>query len=100
MHIYTSSTEFCGQYTAHTLIMAVDQIKQMKDYSPNSEGPPWGWGAGQEVGRDGGEVKEDRKLMFQQDTQSPGEKEEADLCEDLIQGYPHMLIVHAIWHLS
>lgn len=38
--------------------------------------------------------------MFQQDIQSPGEKEEADLCEDLIQGYPQMLIVHAIWHLS
>lgn len=59
-----------------------------------------GLGVGWVVGRDGGEAQGDRKLMFQQDIQSPGEKEEADLCEDLIQGYPQMLIVHAIWHLS
>lgn len=38
--------------------------------------------------------------MFQQDIQSPGEKEAADLCDDLIQDYPQMLIAHAIWHLS
>lgn len=59
-----------------------------------------GLGVGREVERDGGKVQEDRELMFQQDIQSPGEKEEADLCDDLIQGYPQMLIVHAIWHLS
>lgn len=44
----------------------------------------WWWG----VRRDGGEVQEDRKLVVQQDIQSPGEKVKADLWDDLIQGYP------------
>jgi len=45
---------------------------------------------------DGREVQEDRKFMFLQDFQSPGEKNEADVCDDLIQGHPHILIAHAI----
>lgn len=53
-------------------------------------------GAGWEVGKDGDEVQEERKFMFHQDIQSPGEKEEVDLCDNLIQGYPQILIVHAI----
>lgn len=56
-------------------------------------------GAGQECelgGGDGREVQKDRKFMFLQDFQSPGEKNEADVCDDLIQGCPQILIVHAI----
>lgn len=34
--------------------------------------------------------------MVQQVIQSPGEKDTADLCDDLIQGYPQILAVHAI----
>lgn len=51
---------------------------------------------GLRIGRGGSEVQEDRKFMFQQDVQSPGEKVEADLCDNLIQGYLQILIVHAI----
>lgn len=31
--------------------------------------------------------------MVQQVIQSPGEKDKADLCDDLIQGYPQILYV-------
>ena len=34
--------------------------------------------------------------MFLQDFQSLGEKAESDVCDDLIQGCPQMLVVHAI----
>lgn len=34
--------------------------------------------------------------MVWQDIQSLGEKCEDDLCDDLIQGYPQILIVHAV----
>lgn len=40
------------------------------------------------MGRNGREVQEDRKFLFQQDFQSPGEKNEANVCDDLIPGYP------------
>lgn len=46
--------------------------------------------------KDGDEVQEERKFMFHQDIQSPREKKEVDLCDNLIQGYPQILIVHAI----
>lgn len=48
------------------------------------------------MGRDGSEVQEDRKFMFQQDVQSPGGKDEADVCGDLIQGSLQIRTVHAI----
>lgn len=67
----------------------------MNDYSLDSEnllGARQGWA----MGKDRGEVQEDRKFMVQQVVQSPGEKDKADLCDDLIQGYPQTLTVHAI----
>lgn len=48
------------------------------------------------MGRDGKEVQEDRKFMFLQDFQSLGEKAESDVCDDLVQGCPQILIVLAI----
>lgn len=53
-------------------------------------------GVGWEVERDEAEVHKDRKFTFQQDIQSPGEEEDAGLCDDLIQACPQILIVHAV----
>lgn len=47
------------------------------------------------TGGDGREVQEDRKFMFLQDFQSPGEKNEADVCDDLIQGCPQILYMQS-----